>query len=211
MTNLDVINSALNAERLFVLGGFHEDNETILMVGPDETNGFWAHFQASVEGQDGLPDAMDRWSSRVLGSIATGLDAKVYFPFGGPPYHPFYNWAIKTGRIHESPIRLLVHDQAGLWVSFRGALQVSGRLGFPPPPPSPCEACVTRPCLSACPAHVLDEHRYDVAGCKTFLRSGEGRDCMGRGCHARRDCPVSKSWGRKSEQSAFHMEAFCPR
>lgn len=211
MTDLAQIKSVLGTNRLCILGGFHEDRDTILMVGPDEPAGFWDHFRASPEARDQQPDALDRWSRRVLSKAATELGAGVRFPFGGPPYDPFYTWAIRTGRVHESPIKLLVHDKAGLWVSFRGALVVPATLDLPPAPPSPCDSCQAKPCLTACPAGVLDAQGYDVPGCKTFLTSAKGQKCMEFGCQARRICPVSIAWDRRPEQSAFHMEAFCPQ
>ena len=33
-------------------------------------------------------------------------------------------------------------------------------------------------------------------------------DCMSKGCAVRRACPVSQSYGRMEDQSAFHMRAF---
>ena len=78
------------------------------------------------------PDPVDRWSRRVIGRLACDLGAKALFPFGGPPYHPFYQWALRTGRAWESPVRLLVHDTQGLMVSFRGALALREAMAVPP-------------------------------------------------------------------------------
>jgi epoxyqueuosine reductase len=53
--------------------------------------------------------------------MACDLGAKALFPFGGPPWHPFIAWAKRSGRAWESPVGFLVHDQAGLMVSYRAA------------------------------------------------------------------------------------------
>lgn len=198
----------MGRDRLRVLGGFVEDGQTILMIGPDEPTGFWAHFQRSEEAQDGVADPIDRWSTRVLGACANDLSAKPLLPFGGPPYLPFYSWALKTGRIHESPVKLLVHDEAGLWVSFRGALRFDAELDLPAPPPSPCVTCEAKPCLTACPIGALTEDGYDVPGCRHYLGSSEGKDCMTGGCKVRSVCPVSQGWSRVEAQSQLHMAAF---
>ena len=125
---LPALEALLGAERLDVLGGFAvaegeagfpAGTRTLLLLGPKEP-GFWAHLQAQPEW--GAPDPVDRWSRRVIGRIACDLGAKALFPFGGPPYHPFYQWALRTGRVWDSPVRLLVHSEQGLMVSFRGAL-----------------------------------------------------------------------------------------
>lgn len=109
--------------------GFPAGTRTLLLLGPAEP-GFWAHLQAQPEW--GGPDPVDRWSRRVIGRIACDLGAKALFPFGGPPYHPFYRWALRTGRVWDSPVRLLVHSGQGLMVSFRGALALKEAVPVPP-------------------------------------------------------------------------------
>jgi hypothetical protein len=204
----------LAAHHLTVLGGFHptpEDilppgTQTLLLLGPAEP-GFWAHFTASPEWQDGQPDPMDRWSRRVIGTIACDLGAKALFPFGGPPYHPFYRWALRTGRIWDSPVRLLVSADQGLMVSFRGALALRERVPLPAPALRPCDGCA-RPCLAACPAAALTADGYDVPACHGFLDTPAGQPCLTTGCETRRACPVSQAYARLPEQSAWHMGRF---
>ena len=112
---------------LAVLGGFTCQDDpglpagtrSLLLLGPAEP-GYWAHVTAQPEWC--APDPIDRWSRRVIGGMACDLGAKAIFPFGGPPYHPFYQWALRTGRVWDSPVRLLVQAEQGLMVSFRGAL-----------------------------------------------------------------------------------------
>jgi hypothetical protein len=103
---------------------------------------------------------------------------------------------------------LLVHDAAGLMVSFRGALALKERLDLPAPPPSPCLTCDAKPCLAACPVGALGAEGYDLPACHAFLETGAGQDCMSRGCAVRRACPVSARHARMPEQSAYHMRQF---
>ena len=214
MTLDDVAALAL-PHRLAILGGFHADKDpalpkgtrTVLMLGPG--SGFWPHLAAQPE-WDGKPDPVDRWSRRVIGGMACDLAAKALFPFGGPPWHPFYHWAIRTGRSHESPVRLLVHDAQGLMVSFRGALALKQALDLPAPPPPPCDTCTDKPCLTACAPRALTGAGYDVPACHAYLDTAAGQDCRSRGCAVRRACPVSQSYDRMREQSAWHMARFHP-
>lgn len=185
--------------------GFPPGTRTLLLLGPAEP-GFWAHLTAAPE-WDGTPDPVDRWSRRVIGRIACDLGAKALFPFGGPPYHPFYQWALRTGRAWDSPVRLLVHAGQGLMVSFRGALALREAVPVPPPVAKPCETCPA-PCLSACPAGALGAAGYDVPACHAFLDRPEGAECMTGGCLVRRACPLSQSYARLPEQSAYHMGKF---
>jgi ferredoxin len=208
------IEALLGPHQLELLGGFAcgpddaglpAGTRTLLLIGPAEP-GFWPHLTAQPE-WDSRPDPVDRWSRRVIGRIACDLGAKALFPFGGPPYHPFYQWALRSGQVWDSPVRLLVHARQGLMVSFRGALALKEAIDLPPPPPRPCDGCPA-PCLTACPADALTGAGYDVPACHAFLDRPEGADCMSGGCLVRRACPVSQSYARLPEQSAYHMGQF---
>lgn len=184
--------------------GFPPGTRTLLMLGP-AAPGFWAHLTAQPEWGDA--DPVDRWSRRVIGRLACDLGAKALFPFGGPPYHPFYQWALRTGRVWDSPVRLLVHSSQGLMVSFRGALALKEKVAVPPPVARPCDTCPA-PCLAACPVGALTRAGYDLPACHGFLDRPEGQDCMTGGCLVRRACPVSQSYARLPEQSGYHMRQF---
>lgn len=210
--SLKAIAARAGAECLEILGGFPAEDDddlprgtrTVLLLGP--AAGFWPHVTAAPE-WDGAPDPVDRWSRRVIGRMACDLGAKALFPFGGPPYHPFYAWALRTGRVWDSPVRLLVHASQGLMVSFRGALALKEAVDLPPAAAKPCDGCAA-PCLAACPAGALTGAGYDVPRCHGFLDGAAGRDCMEFGCAVRRACPVSHGYARVPEQSAYHMRQF---
>ncbi len=212
MTPAD-LGAHLAPHRLEVLGGFAPGPDdglpdfirTVLLLGPREP-GFWPHLTAQPE-WDGAPDPVDRWSRRVIGRLAYDLGGKAWFPFGGPPWHPFYRWSLRTGRCFESPVRLLVHDTQGLMVSFRGALGLRQTVDLPPPAPAPCVTCA-RPCLDACPAGALGAAGYDVPRCHEWLETRGGEACLSAGCLVRRACPVSSTYARMPEQSAYHMGQF---
>lgn len=206
------------AEGLDVFGGFHpspgtgdgvpEGTGTLVLLGPFEP-GFWARVTAAPEFSDARADPLDRWSARVVGVLARELGAKALFPFSGPPWLPFFTWAVKTGRAWPSPVRILVHDRAGLMVSYRGALAFPGRIALPAPPAAPpCAACTDQPCRASCPAGALVPGGYDVPACHAFLDTADGNACMNAGCDVRRACPVSRTYGRLPEQSAYHMRLF---
>jgi hypothetical protein len=210
-TTLTQLGQALAAHHLTLQGGTHdalpEGIRTAYLIGPAEP-GFWLHLKASPEWQSGAPDPIDRWSARVLTGIAGDIGAIALFPFGGAPWHPFYQWATSSHQTWESPVRLLVGSHAGLFVSFRGALGFSLHLPLPTSSQRPCDNCKTQPCTTACPAGALNETGYNLARCHAFLDTKAGADCMNFGCAVRRACPVSQSYARLSEQSAYHMRQF---
>lgn len=181
---------------------------TLALLGPAEPD-FWAHVMAEPEFSDGLPDPMDRWSERVISELATRLGGQAVFPFG-TPVRPFVSWALRSGRAWQSPVRLLVHDVAGLMVSYRGAVLMPDAAEAEEACTPPCETCAEKPCLTACPAGALTGAGYGLDACHTYLDTQEGRDCMTRGCAVRRTCPLSRKYGRSEKQSAFHMEHFHP-
>ena len=125
---------------------------TIVLAGMAGRDG-WSAFAASPEAHDGVDHPLDRWSRRVIGRLARELGAQALFPFGGPPYLPFQQWARRAEPVHPSPIGLLIHPRYGLWHSYRGALGFPEALDVPEPAavPNPCESCSGRWCLKACP------------------------------------------------------------
>lgn len=181
-------------------------HQTLVLISPAEP-GFWAHFTATPEYLDGARDPMNRWSARVITAMAEALGATPLFPFSGPPWQPFTDWARRSARAWPSPVGLLVHDEAGLMISYRGALAFPDRFPLPPPGPRPCDACLDQPCRSACPVEALIPEAYNVPACKSDL-DRPGNDCRARGCAVRRACPLSQSYGRLEAQSAFHMGYF---
>jgi len=187
--------------------GLREDIRTVVLLAPREP-AFWPQFQLSPEYLDGAADPLDRWSRRVIGGMACDLGVKAVFPFGGPPYRPFLRWALRSGQCWSSPVGLLVHEAAGLFISFRGAIALTEELG-PRVAVQPCLTCVTQPCRAACPVAALTPAGYDVPGCHAYLDTEPGKDCMTQGCAVRRACPVGAAT-RAPEQSAYHMKAFHP-
>ena len=180
---------------------------SIVLLGPHEP-GFWPYVSNEAEFLDRRPDPMDRWSVRVITALASEIGGTAVFPFGGPPYAPFPAWAVRSGRAWSSPVSLLVHDTAGLLVSYRGALALPFVVEAANTSARPCDTCVGQPCLDACPVSALTSSGYDLSACHAFLDTSEGHDCMQRGCAVRRACPISRTYGRLPEQSTLHMKAF---
>ncbi len=170
----------------------------------------WGAFAASAEARDGLAHPLDRWSRRVIDGLAHEFDGAALYPFAGPPYWPFQQWALRCDAVHASPLGLLIHEDYGLWHSYRGALALP--IDVAPMPARrgahPCERCAARPCLSACPVGAFALAGYDVDACVAHLKSADGEACMSGGCLARRACPVGVQHAHGAEQAQFTMRAF---
>lgn len=182
---------------------------TLILLGTAAA--FWEVFETSPEWTDNHPHPIDRWSTRVVEGLAQGLSATAYFPFGGPPYAPFIDWALKSGRTFTSPVGALVHDTVGMLISFRGALHFEREFDIPAlSGVSPCTDCPA-PCATACPVEALNSHAfYDVDSCHAYLNTQAGKTCLTEGCATRLACPVSAGAGRRRVQTAHHMKAFHP-
>ncbi|MCG7628879.1 ferredoxin [Epibacterium sp. MM17-32] len=202
---------------LMIYGGVHPHRVpvpqlgtgTLILIGTAQD--FWTCLTAAPEGQDGTPDPVDSYSRRTIGALADRYRAVAYYPFGGPPYTPFVAWALASGRAFTSPSQMLVHDEVGMLISYRGALHFDKILDIPAPArtTSPCVDCADRPCLSACPVHALvDGGPYKLAACHDHLDTPQGTECMASGCIARRACPLSDGAGRPPAQTAHHMRYF---
>ena len=127
---------------------------------------------------------------------------------GGGGFYAAYAGLIFGGESNAE--QTAVHDEAGTMVSFRGALGFDKRIELPPLPANPCDICDDKPCLKACPVGALTGAGYDVPACHAYLDQPEGQECLDAGCQVRLACPISQSYGRAKEQSAFHMGYFHP-
>jgi len=209
------LGDALTPQGFILRGGFRlntEDKEslgkanTLVMIG----NGgaaFWRHFD---EERPDLSNPMDHWTGQTLSGFADIFGARAIYPFEGPPYYPFQQWAQRCEPVYPSPIGPLIHPKFGLWHAYRCVFLFDEEFDVPAleSTPSPCDICLEKACLNACPAGVFDNGGYDVPACTTHLKASEGTDCMGFGCVARRACPIGQKFTYAPEQAQFHMEKF---
>lgn len=210
----------LSPHGLRVLGGFHPDVDTpivradgalaatVVLIG-NAGAAMWWPFSSSLEFSAGA-NPLERWISRVVGEIAAALGAEAVYPSDGPPYHPFQQWAKRTGAAFSSPIGMLIRADVGLWHAYRAALLFPQRLDLPTvsDEPSPCDGCAHTPCLTTCPVSAFGSDGYDVGACAAHLHDPAGADCVGLGCRARRACPVGRDWIYPPALAAFHQAAF---
>ena len=172
----------------------------------------WAPFShwRQLPENAGRSDPLDDWSKTVIQPIASGLGATSYFP-SDPPWQPFQRWAMQAEGLKASPLGILIHPDYGLWHGYRAALGFADALeGMEESTfsPHPCDLCVEKPCLAACPVAAVTAAGFDVAGCRSHLRAPEGQaGCMASGCLARDACPVGADYRYPPEQLAFHMAA----
>lgn len=185
--------------------------ESILLIG-NIGGSIWGPFlqwRAAPGNFDRL-DPLDDWSKDIIRPLAETLGATAYFP-SDPPWQPFQQWAMKAEGLKPSPLGILIHPEYGLWHGYRGALGFAFRIqsaATVPAGPHPCDECRGKPCLSSCPVDAVKPAAFDVAACRSHLRTAMGQDgCMKGGCLARNACPVGSAYRYAGAQLAFHMAA----
>ncbi|MBB3452828.1 ferredoxin [Rhizobium sp. BK313] len=158
----------------------------------------------------GRNDPLDDWSKAIIRPVAAAFDATAYFP-SDPLWQPFQRWAMQAEGLKTSPLGILIHPDYGLWHGYRGALGFADVIedderGMVVA--HACDHCAEKPCLTACPVDAITLTGFDVAGCRSHLRTDAGKaGCMTGGCLARNACPVGTGYRYSQAQLAFHMAA----
>ncbi len=188
---------------------FPESKPALVLVG-NIGSSYWPVFSQSPEFLDGEAHPLDRWSQRVAEAIAAELPVEPVYPFQGPPYYPFQQWAQRAEALEQSPIGVMIHPDYGLWHSYRFALlgtefEVDQARS---PGASPCISCDAKPCLHRCPVDAFDANGYDVERCASHLRQTPQAECHSSGCLARYACPIAPDLSYVAEQGQFHLQAF---
>jgi ferredoxin len=223
--NIAELSAALRPYGMLVRGGFAltEEDESSLTGFPDlvsEKRGRTLvlignagpalydvfFFAGETKGDNPLDD----WARRLVLPIAERFGARAAFPSDGPPWLPFQRWAMRAEGVKASPLGVLIHPEFGLWHAYRAALVFDRALDLPPAPfrAHPCDRCVGRPCLSACPVGAVTEAGYAVDNCASHVGGRDGEACRSIGCLARRACPVGAAYLYPDRAMAFHMGAF---
>ncbi len=205
----------LNALGLFCFGWLMMDVEpfkskTAMLVGNRAGNSahkMWGILKASPEFKDGKRDPLNRWTERVVGEFASKNDATAIYPFGEKLW-PFQQYAKAATGMQSSPLGLLIHPDYGLWQAFRAVLIFEQDISLPlyKEIAHPCDSCMDKPCLRACPVDAFSDNRFSVEDCRGHLRSSDTPRCMTTGCRARAACPIGTPYSH--QQIQFHMQAF---
>jgi hypothetical protein len=211
----------LHEHGLFVRGLTRLDETEIERYGLDQRSpalalvgnigsSYWPMFSRSPEFGDGKAHPLDRWSRRIADGVARELSLQPLFPFEGPPYYPFQQWARRAEGLEQSPIGVMMHPEHGLWHSYRFALLGAGfdAAKAPPAGVSPCVDCELKPCLHSCPVDAFDVGGYAVERCAGYLLDNPGAECNQRGCLARHACPIAPDLRYLDAQGRFHLRAF---
>lgn len=151
-------------------------------------------------------DPVDDYSLRVVDDFfkmnMADTDYRVLYP--GETHIALQQLGGLAGWHHPSPFWLGINKTWGSWFAYR--LVVLSNSTLAPTAKiesaSPCDDCVVRACVSACPANAMDNGDFDLKKCSRY-RMNKNSAC-GYQCLARKACPVGKEHQYSPEQSKYH-------
>ena len=165
---------------------------------------FWpaiqAHGMADVDPVDNYSLEMGQ---RFVAEYVDGVSAEFIYPAG--PLIPLQQIGKLAGWHHDSPLGLGISAKWGVWFAYRVAFLIDAPLPLvqEAPSQSPCDSCIDKPCMSACPAQaVLGIGKFEFTSCATH-RHQPGSGCADR-CLSRLACPIAPEHRYPIEQVQYH-------
>ena len=128
--------------------------------------------------------------------------------------HPTWNIPLqKIGRLlnisKQSLLGIDINKEFGLWFAYRGVFLSKIKIKTEQYEDFnlPCEACVTKPCISACPASAvtLNGNSFKSKDCIDHQLK-DNSNCEDR-CLARLACPFQNKHQYKQEQIVYHIKS----
>lgn len=160
----------------------------LLLVGHGGRNLWSAVTAAAQGGSDPIDDfsvaTVDRWFRVNFPRHRYQL----LYPCSG--YVALQDFGRLAGWHHPSPFMVGINNSWGTWFAYRVALLTDAPLEPTARQDGvvPCERCVSKPCIAACPAGAAAADTFALDRCVTYRQQPES-DCAWR-CLARLACPV---------------------
>lgn len=166
--------------------------------------GIWQEIQAAtLENTDPVDEFSSMIASQFIADYLGGAPSQLLYP--GPTRVSLMQLGNLAGWSHPSPLGLGIHAEYGLWFAYRAAFVTSAELPPTTSPPSqhPCESCVEKPCITACPVGAVSaEQPFNISTCYEF-RLTANSPCVDR-CLSRLACPVGQEHRYSEEQMRHH-------
>lgn len=180
-----------------------DDYRRLVLIG----NGGRRMWEALLENGAETADPVDHYSISLTRDFIRDYlrDASV---FG---LYPVADGLVPLQRLGEiagwgvsSPLGIGINPTYGLWFAYRAAFLIDAELPLvrDAPASSPCDTCVTGPCISVCPAKAVSSDSFDVDSCAHYRLHPQSR-CADR-CLARLACPISREHRYTLPQIQYH-------
>lgn len=157
--------------------------------------------QTPVEGENPLDDRAIRLFQDFMMRIGCA-EYEILYPIN-QTLIDLRTLGVELGWQRDSHLGLGIHPDWGTWFAYR--LVAATRTHLPVTPgqrfQSPCETCLEKPCLVACPASATGEV-FQMSLC-SGERLRPASSCADR-CLAREACPVGKTHQYSRAQIEYH-------
>lgn len=167
---------------------------------------FWAALQQ--RGMHGANPVDQFVTERVQGWMtSTSPTAQWRQVFPGPHPVGLQRLGALAGWHHPSPFWVGVDAEWGSWFAYRAVVLADTALPVTPrrQTTTPCDTCIEKPCINACPAGALASDQtgpWRLQTCLTFRKQPQS-PCMDR-CLARNACPAGEAYRYTDQQIAYH-------
>ena len=210
--------NGLNMQAVFNLSQLPEDFHNALAEHFDLTdfsqlilfahggNRLWQAVQESPFADKEHP--IDHFSLHIISSfLEQELQCRyqTIYPFGQPNI-PLQALGKLAGWRHFTPFRLGMHPEFGSWFAYRSVALTDSNLtpSSPATDANPCDTCLEKPCITACPAQALSPESEDN-GLEKCIRFRLKSDSVCQvNCLSRCACPVGKEHGYSPEQMHYN-------
>jgi|GEM_PF-79743 len=170
----------------------------------------WEALKSSTMGRgidsaDPVDDFSQKLTEHFICHYLPAAQTHIFYP--GPSSVSLMQLGALANWSHPSPLGLGIHPHYGLWFAYRAAFLTTAVLPLQRKELSarPCDSCVEKPCVTACPAGATsDSQPFDVQICYDH-RLQSGSDCASQ-CLARAACPVGAEYVYSNQQTAHHYE-----
>lgn len=165
---------------------------------------FWEVFSAmEAEGDHPIDDFSAQLAATFATSYLPAADWLPIFPSALPLN--LQQLGQLAGWSQPSPLGTGINVDYGVWFAYRAAFLTAADLPIlrQEAGESPCLACESRDCISACPAHATDYvNQPDIQACVAHRLTPKS-SCVDR-CLARLACPYASAHRYTKEQLSYH-------
>ena len=149
---------------------------------------------------------LDTYSTRIVSQYMHSelplSRFRIIYP-GSTPL-PIQQLGELAGWHHPSPMRIGINTRWGSWFAYRVIVLSNTRLETTEPvcSQSPCDNCIDKVCISACPSGALDEGDFKLDQCISYRKKPVSPCALT--CPARTSCPIGSEHRYYKEQLSFH-------
>jgi len=149
--------------------------------------------------------SLDSVRAHLEGELGVQRWAPLY---PGTTLVPLQELGTLLGWHQASPLLVGISPEFGTWFAYRAVVVADTELPVTQASEgrvSPCETCVEKPCLDACPGAALTTGTLSIGRCVDF-RVADGSPCADR-CVAREACPIGVEHRYERDQIGYHYGA----